>query len=143
MNRRLLTLFAVVVLVSGARVAAADNAGEKLVRTPYETVRTAEGFTIGGVGFAGTPSIMEKAFRQLLKEPNALVKCKKLLNDATPSGQLYGLLGLRLLNDQQAFRTALPLYKNSRAIIPTMRGCIAGRTTAAEVAKQIEKGELK
>jgi hypothetical protein len=118
-----------------------DGAAE-IAKHAYEIVQTAERFTVGGVGIAGSPSRQETAFRQLLKQPEPVSRCKKLLTEATPAGQLYALLGLRLL-DQQSFQTALPRYKNSRLEIPTMSGCIVMRTTAAQVAKEIERGELK
>ena len=114
----------------------------EIAKHAYDIVKTAEQFTVGGVGFAGRPSRQEMAFRQLLKQPEPVSRCKKLLTEATPAGQLYALLGLRLL-DQPAFQTALPRYKDSKTEIPTMSGCIVMRTTAAKVAKEIEKGELK
>lgn len=119
-----------------------DRATAELARGAYSTVKTAERFSVGGVGYAGIPSRQETAFRQLLKQPEALVQCQKLLTEATPAGQLYGLLGLRLL-DQQAFQAALPRYKDAKTDILTMSGCIVMHTTAAKLARQIEKGELK
>ncbi len=135
-------LFMVVAVPLLADAGAPDWTAHKLAKEAYKTVKTAERFTVGGVGFAGIPSRQETAFRQLLELPEPVVRCQKLLTEATPAGQLYGLLGLRLL-DQEAFRAALPRYKNAKTDIPTMRGCIVMDITAAALATQIEKGELK
>ena len=80
----------------------------------YDTVKTAGMFTVGGVGYAGTRTPSELAFRELLKQPEPLVHCKKLLEEGTPAGQMYGLLGLHLL-DQDAFQAVLPRYKDTKA----------------------------
>jgi len=79
---------------------------------------------------------------KLLNHTDAVSRCQRLLTEATPSGQLYGLLGLRLL-DRQSFEAALPRYKISNTEIQTMHGRIMTRTTAGKIANQIEKGELK
>ncbi len=113
-----------------------------LERETYHTVRTAARFTVGGVGEAGIPSRQETAFRLLLKQPDPVVQCRNLLTEGTPAGQLYGLLGLRLL-DQKAFQAALPRYQDSATSIQTMSGCLGFQTTAAKLAKQIEDGTLK
>ena len=135
-------LFMAVALAVLAHAGDPDWAAAKLAREAYGTVKTAERFTVGGVGYAGIPSRQEAAFRQLLKQSEPLAQCQKLLTEATPAGQLYGLLGLRLL-DQQAFQAALPRYKDAKTDIPTMSGCIVTHTTAAKLAKQIQNGELK
>ena len=105
-------------------------------------MKTAERFSIGGVGVAGIRAKPEVAFRQLLKEPDAAARCQRLLNEATPAGQFYGLLGLRLLDDD-AFRAALPRYRDSKEAIPSIAGCILMQTPASEIARRIEKGEVK
>ena len=135
----LLLLIAVPVV---ARPGNPDRAVASFAREDYDTVRTAEYFTVGGVGYAGTPSNQEIAFRRLLLRPEPVSHCRKLVTEATPAGQLYGLLGLRLL-ERQAFQTALPSYKNSRTDIQTMRGCIVIHTTVGRLARQIQKGALK
>jgi hypothetical protein len=114
----------------------------ELAQNAYEIIKSAERFTVGGVGFAGSPSRQEMAFRHLLKQPEAISRCTKLLTEATPAGQVYALLGLRLL-DQQAFKAALPRYKESDSEISSMSGCVVTRTTAAKLAREIERGELK
>lgn len=142
MSRRFLLLLVAFAFPAFLHAGDPDWAAAKLARETYDTVKSAERFTIGGVGIAGIPSRQETVFRQLLKQPEPLARCQKLITEATAAGQFYGLLGLRLL-DQQAFQTALPRYKDSKTDIPTISGCIVMHTTAAKLAKQIEKGELK
>jgi hypothetical protein len=118
------------------------RAAEDSATDPYAIVKKTDCFTVGGVGFAGIKSRQEVAFRQLLEEPQPLVRCQKLLGEATLEGKLYGLLGLRLL-DEQAFRAALPRFTESKAEVSTMRGCAMMHMPAARLAKEMEKGELK
>ena len=125
-----------------ASVVVARSESALTTEAAYQFVKTADRFAIGGIGVAGTISRDEKAFRQLLQQPDALGRCQRLLSEATPAGQFYALLGLRLL-DQAAFRAALPRYKDSMAEIPTIRGCIVMSMRAAELARQIEKGDLR
>ncbi len=108
----------------------------------YTAVKSAETFALGGIGVAGTISQQEIAFRQLLKEPEPLARCQRLLTEATPAGQIYALLGLRLL-DAKAFAAAVPHYLASQAAIPTIRGCIMMKMPAAKLATEIQKGDLK
>jgi hypothetical protein len=115
---------------------------QKPIPNAYEVVKSAERFSIGGVGYAGTRAKPDLALRQLLKEPDAPARCRKLLTEATPAGQFYALLGLHLLDDA-AFRTALPRYRDSKESIPSMYGCIVMQTPARVLARKIEKGELK
>ena len=137
MSLRFRPLFRVFVLMACLGWTVDACAGEA-----YDTVKTADWFTIGGVGIAGTTSPSEKAFRELLKGPEPVARCRALLTEGSPAGQLYGLLGLRLL-DRSAFQTALPRYKDSKTVVTTASGCIVMGTTTAEVAGQIAMGTLK
>ena len=112
------------------------------VQQTYDTLKAAEMFTVGGIGYAGTISAEEQAFRKLLQQPEPAVRCKKLLEEATPAGQMYALLGLRLL-DAEAFRAAAPRYKHAKENISTARGCIVMHFPAADIAKQIAEGAYK
>lgn len=119
-----------------------QKAKPEAVHSPYEALTAVTTFAIGGVGFAGTTSSGEKDFREMLKEPDAVEKCRKLLTDATPEGQMYGLLGLKL-KDEVAFEAALSKYKGSETKLREMAGCIMGTTTMGELAARIEKGSYK
>ena len=142
MNRPLLVLFFVLLFPSFARSGDPEWADAKLAREAPKTLRTVQRFTIGGVGRAGYPAQAEFSFRALLKRPDAVAECQKLIAEASPAGQLYGLLGLRFL-DAEAFQAAFPRYKGSKASIATMSGCIVHQTTAGAVAADIQRGAIK
>lgn len=108
----------------------------------YEVLKTAGQFITGPIGVAAATSGEEAAFRQLVKGPDAPARCRKLLTEGTPAGQLYGLFGLSQL-DRPAFQEALPRYRNSKVAVQTMSGCVGFKTTAGEITREIEKGQLK
>lgn len=108
----------------------------------YETVRRSMQFSVGGVGFAGVTARTEIAFRNLLRSPTAAQDCRKLLSEATTAGQLYGLLGLKLLNDP-AYETAASRYKLSRSQASVASGCVVSPRAVAEIANYIDSGKLK
>lgn len=107
-----------------------------------DVLHQAQQFTIGGVGFAGTISSAETALRALLKTPDAVTECKKLVSDATPAGKLYGLLGLKL-KDPKAFEEAFPAFKDSKTAVSTAAGCMLYETTLGKLATDIQDGKLK
>ena len=67
-------------------------------------------FALGGVGVAGTMSSGEKDLRAVLKEADAVQQLQSLLKNASPAGQLYALLGLRL-RDRPAYEQAVPAFR--------------------------------
>lgn len=135
-------LTALFLSIAGASAGDKKNADADAAHSPYEALTAATTFAIGGVGVAGTISPAENDFRALLKEPDAVAKCQKLLTEATPEGQMYGLLGLKL-KDEAAFLAALPKYKGSKTNLREMAGCMMGTITAGELAGRIEKGLYK
>jgi hypothetical protein len=119
-----------------------EKADADISHTPYEALTATTTFAIGGVGVAGIISPMEKDFRALLKEPDAVAQCQKLLTDATPEGQMYGLLGLKL-KDEVAFAAALPTYKGSKKQVRQQSGCIMHNSSMGELAASIGKGSYR
>src|SRR3954447_451970 len=73
---------------------------------PVNQLRGVESFAIGGIGIAGTTSEGERALRNLLAAPDATAPLQGLLAKATPAGQLYALLGLRV-HDRAAYELAV------------------------------------
>ncbi|MEZ0276115.1 MAG: hypothetical protein ACAH88_14500 [Roseimicrobium sp.] len=125
-----------------ATAADKKNVDADISHSPYEALTSTTTFAIGGVGVAGIISPMEKDFRALLKEPDAVAQCQKLLTDATPEGQMYGLLGLKL-KDETAFVAALSKYKESKQQVRQQSGCIMHNSSMGELAASIEKGSYK
>jgi hypothetical protein len=119
------------VLFSGARsIHAAPDAPLKKTAT----------FALGGIGYAGVMSEGERALREILTETDAARRLENMLPGASPAGQLYALLGLRL-RDQAAYQRALEKYRANDAKVQTMRGCILQRESFRELVKQIERGD--
>ena len=73
---------------------------------PEATLRKTTLFALGGIGVAGTMSEGERALREVLKESDVPAQLEELMSDASPAGQLYALLGLRL-RDRTAYERAL------------------------------------
>ena len=99
-------------------------------------------FSIGPVGEAGTSSDAELALRALVKRPDAVSECRKLLEKATPAEQLYGLFGLRLV-DEAAFKKELPRFKGSKTEVLSQLGCFPLPTTVGDQAGKIGDGTYK
>ena len=107
---------------------------------PNSDLRKAGSFAIGGVGYAGSMSSGERSLRQILKEADAVSRLEVLISNASPAGQLYGLLGLRS-RDRIAYRRALEKLKTIDAKVETMRGCIVQRESFRHLLKEIDEGE--
>jgi hypothetical protein len=97
-------------------------------------------FALGGVGVAGTMSGGEKDLRALLKEADAVQQLQSLLKNASPAGQLYALLGLRL-HDRPAYDQAVPAFRKRSEEVSTLHGCIMMKEKMDAIVKQIEHGD--
>ncbi|HYJ04507.1 MAG TPA: hypothetical protein VEX43_05195 [Chthoniobacterales bacterium] len=82
----------------------------------------------------------ERSLREILKEADAATRLESVLPDASPAGQLYALVGLRL-RDRAAYERALEKYRANDANVQTMRGCILQRESFRKLIEQIERGE--
>src|SRR5664279_5376638 len=103
------SFLAVVAGVSVLCLAPSAGAAEKAKSASANLARE-NVFALGGVGVAGTMSGGEKDLRAVLKEADALQQLQSLLKNASPAGQLYALLGLRL-NDRPAYDQAVPTFR--------------------------------
>ena len=97
-------------------------------------------FALGGVGYAGTMSSGEKDLRAVLKEADAVRQLQSLLKDASPAGQLYALLGLRL-RDRPGYEQAVPAFRKRSDAVSTMHGCIMMKEKMDSIVRQIEHGD--
>lgn len=75
-----LTITLAALLIAAAACASAS---------PFDPVRTAKSFAIGGVGVAGVTSAEEHAYRELRDGRDAQDQFRKLLRDGSPAGQMY------------------------------------------------------
>jgi hypothetical protein len=106
---------------------------------PDVTLRKTELFALGGVGVAGSMSEGERALREVLNESGVTARFEKLLSDASPAGQLYALLGLRV-RDRAAYERALQKLRTMDAKVQTARGCILQQESFGDLVKEIERG---
>jgi hypothetical protein len=80
------------------------------------------------------------AWRVILFRADAESTFQNLLETSTPAGQLYALAGLRFGNGKAFDRAAARLEGRSDRV-QTVRGCIGGAATVAELVAEIRKGE--
>jgi len=94
-----------------------------------------ETFALGGVGFAGTTSRGEIAFRTLQRDENSSAAFLALLDDetTTKAGQLYALLGLKEAKSAQ-FEARLPAFLADESTVTQLRGCILMPVKVKEIA---------
>ncbi len=103
----------------------------------FETVKGAPYFTMDGT----TP--VEAAFRRLLHSSSApAAQCRKLVSGGSVAGQVYGMLGLKLLNDP-AYALIAPRYKASRQEITVWRDAVSGPMPLELIAEQIDDGSIR
>lgn len=125
-----------------SRVCRRTSAAAKVRLSDFEIVRRSSQFAVGPVGFAATTTPTEAAFRRMLQSPGSGEDFRKLLKDATIAGQTYALLGLKLLGDP-AYAATAARFKVSRNQIVVAGGCVVANRPVSEIAKQIDRGELK
>jgi len=136
MKNRFLSVVACVSLLG---LAPSVDANEDASRASVSLARE-NAFALGGVGVAGSMSSGETDLRAVLKEADAVQQLKSLLQNASPAGQLYALLGLRL-RDRPAYEQALPEFRQRSDVISTMHGCILMKERMDAIVKQIEHGD--
>jgi hypothetical protein len=130
---------AVVACVSILGLAPSVDASEEASRASVSLARE-NVFALGGVGVAGTMSGGEKDFRALLKEADAVQQLHSLLKSASPAGQLYALVGLRL-RDRPAYDRAVTEFRKRSDEVSTLHGCIMMKEKMDGIVKQIEHGD--
>jgi hypothetical protein len=108
----------------------------------YETVRTAESFSIGATGAAATITQTETSLRRILLSPTAAEDCRKLTVAGTPAGRLYGLLGLKILKDA-AYPTAAMRHRFSRVEVSVTDACNISQRPTFFVVQLIDQGKIK
>jgi hypothetical protein len=107
-----------------------NNEGKKA----YDTLVVAKRFEDVAIGYAGDLSVLVKAFRELLKQPQADVAFKSLLKEATLPGQLYALCGV-YYTDHSFFLTVIKDYKNRSDYVMTLFGCLGGDIPVSEIVE--------
>lgn len=101
LGRKLIWLVLGLVVLS-MQVNAQDKAFDSSVlssdgKLAYELLLKTDAFRLGGFGIALQISKAESALNTLVKEARAIASLESLVENATPEGGLYALLGLRIL----------------------------------------------
>ena len=89
----------------------------------YDTLVVAKRFEDVAIGPDGSLSVLVRAYRELLKQPQADAAFKSLLKEATLPGQLYALCGV-YYTDHSFFMTVIKEYKNRSGYVTTKMGCL-------------------
>ena len=110
--------------------------------TAYEMVRSAARFAIGGVGVAGVTSSEELAMRKLRDNQPGGEQLRKLLQEATPAGQMHALFALRQINARDYEELSKP-YRHSSAVITRVDGCIIHPEVFSQTVEWIDKWAVK
>ena len=88
------------------------------------------------------PGVNERELRLLLKQPDAATRMRWLIAHATPEGQMYGLYGLRLLNDPDFERFAGQLQNQPGEILTTTTA-VGFHKTRQEVIQRIREKDFR
>jgi hypothetical protein len=107
---------------------------------PADQLQHVPSFALGGIGVAGTMSEGERALRALLHDSAATAQLEGLLTKATPAGQLYALLGLRV-HDRAAYEKALKAFRVPNGEVETIAGCMIWRAPFKQILDRIKAGE--
>lgn len=137
---------AIIVSVSAALIGvlAAGCAGNSVASTspvplPGDTLARVNLFAFGGVGFTGALSQGELMFRAVLREPDALDRCKMLALNGTPAARMYGLPGIHVLAPGLFASYAQSGTREGSQVL-VMNGCVGTYERVADVAARIERG---
>lgn len=109
--------------------------------TAYASLRGETVFASSQVGFAGMSSRQGRHLRVLLGEVSRVEAFERLAREGTTVGQLYALVGL-YLTDTAAYRLAATRLGADSSSVSMQFGCIGFESTAGEVAREIQGGEL-
>jgi hypothetical protein len=83
----------------------------------------------------------ERELRRLLREPDAAARMRWIIAHGTPEGQMYGLYGLRLLNDPEFEQFASRLQEAPGEILTTTMA-IGFQKTRQEVVQRIRENDF-
>lgn len=76
-----------------------------------------------------------------MKQPDAVAKLQSLFKDATPAGQLYALVGLKVKSPAE-FQNAIATHKldSKQAEVETMLGCNETSSTLSAEVQNLQAG---
>jgi hypothetical protein len=127
----LMSLISLISLTSLSANAADDDA--------FKRVASIKLFAFGGIGFAGTTSEGEIAFRKVMASNTAASDLERLLKTGNVQAQCYALVGLRL-TQRAVFDEKVKSFTGSRVVVETAGGCILAKKPMSSVVEEIRNG---
>ena len=121
----------------------------------FQTLLNAKIFNIGGVGWAMQITPEEEAFKILFQSGTSIKEFQRLVDQASPEGQLYALFGLHLMAPD-IFRTEAEKLKAddgppkreqkftfiAKGQVRIADGCLIFTQARRKVIDQIARGEF-
>lgn len=113
-----------------------------LTSVALQRLKTTEVFAFGGIGFAGTTSEGEKAFKVVmsLSHDKAIAAFESLYTTGNPQAKGYALAGLRKL-DKMKFNALFKSAVTSNLRVRTENGCFISDHSLGEIAKSLDSGK--
>lgn len=163
MNKKLLVLAIGIIAVSqlsifgqtvSAKFSRVDFDSKDLTasgQSAYKTLLTTRAFTLSGRGAVAAPYPQTLALVTLLAEKKAAKALQSIIRNAHLEGQVYGLLGLQVINskefksDFKVFRNLFSESENQRQVINSEDGgCDSEATTLKriDVINDLKNGSL-
>jgi hypothetical protein len=105
-------------------------------------VKSAPAFAVGGVGYAGIKAQEELAVLQICAGADAEQQLRKLLQEASPAGQMYALFGLRQIESPHYAALALP-YRLRTDPVDRKSGCVGYSESMRESVEWIDHAFAK
>lgn len=138
MKRGLISLY--VLLFSPEPTLASDISTQH--KPAYETLKSASFFATDRVDIRGDILETVIALDTLLQQKNATATFSALLKEVTPTGQLYALLGLKIIDENLFAKEAAP-YLTSKEWARQVQGCRSVERTVGTLARRIQEGEIR
>jgi hypothetical protein len=104
-------------------------------------LRNTDYVSVGPAGFAATIPAPILAWRTLVDDSEAPRLFKDLLETGTPSGQVYAMAGLFLV-DPDAFAEGLSRLRSQLGPLPWQDGCVLESLTSEGIIVALQTGQL-
>jgi hypothetical protein len=124
-------LIFVMLLCASVAIAEASDPIKELASIPH--------FAFGGIGYTGTTSKGELAFREILKRPSAEMDFTNLLASGNAQARCYALVALHSLNPK-AYADRVPQFEHDQTQVSLISGCIVTGEPMSSVVVSIGSG---
>ena len=137
-----LVLFTILLLLFVSFGFAQVESKSSEVDKAMETLMVVDAYALGPIGYGGVTSKGQKALKVVLdsKSPGPLLR--KLLAEGSPEGQIYALLGLKVIGKELFEREVARIRQDKAAVekqVSYQRGCILSTISFEDAIKLLEK----